>query len=215
MAFYGRNGRGQPDAAHRELVERGAMAFGFGPREALGRSRFLDVARMRHGVVYALHCCFPDLTRADIAFVMERDDHSTISHSVRAAKRLRERDNEFRQITDAIIAGDVQRPIVRAPVARTPTPPPVENRILMTAEQRAHDRLARDIEMVSAARRPGEAIRTIHTRGATALLSGDEITARRHQREAEIRARQMALLEEEQRKYNLPRRGRPLCEMVA
>lgn len=76
---------------------------------------------------------------------------------------------------------------------------------VMSATTRERERRAEDGRKESA----------VFFKVSSMRMAEDELEARRAQAQAERRARENYWLEQEQRKYGLPRRGRPLSGMVA
>lgn len=211
----------KPAPEHRDMVATVGRAFGVSALALLGHAKPRPLMRARHGLAFVLRGAFAELSLVDIAQVMGGRGHSTICNALMMAERLRAIDAEFVAITDALLAGEnlgaVPPPLTGpGPAWQGGRPRRVDGRWRMHPDEVALANLRFDIELAGEWRgrsRPLRARESMHSQDKF-RISPEEVVRRRAAREAEVRLRQIALLEEERRKYGLPKRGRALGEMV-
>lgn len=105
----------EPSSAQRAAVARVAEAFGFTADELYSRARPQQLARARQVACWLLRRRFPHLSYPMIGKVMAGRDHSTVIYACRQVEAWRERDERFREVTDALMEG-VPPPVVLAGV---------------------------------------------------------------------------------------------------
>lgn len=206
----------QPDQAHLDLAAKCATAFGFSLEDLQSPSRKPDVVRARFAAMAVLRACFPGLTLCKLGRVFRRQDHTSVRYALLRAEALRASDTEFREITAALVAGYEPPESAKVTEDREFAQTVAAQRRRLTSEEMRHLALRFAIEELDAPpRRAPRAPRPYREEIEKVRLQPHEIAARRAAREAEVRARQLALLEAERIRYNLPRRGRALFEMPA
>lgn len=195
-----------------------ARAFGVEPFLMAGGSRRDHVVRARHAGIWVIHRRWPEVSLSQIGRYYGGRDHSTIIHAVRTADDRRATCTAYRAATDALLAMELDAvPVIPADVAQqlmrmaaesaarmAPSGPSTQtmHRAFMAEVNTYPDPLPFQlgIQMKRQAGCPG--------------LQLDEIAARREAVLRERRAHELALLEAEQRRYRLPRRGLALSEMA-
>jgi hypothetical protein len=99
-----------------------ARAFGLEPYHIVGVRRRRHIARARFGAAWVLMHRFPVLSYHGIGKLLGGRDHSTVINEIERADDLRERDGEFRAITDALLHGEPVARVEPVPIARVPKP---------------------------------------------------------------------------------------------
>lgn len=110
-------GQWLPSSWQRAVFDNAGAAYGFTRGEMLAHRRHGLRPRARMAAVWALKTRWPALSWTQIALIAARD-HSTVIYNFRRAKDERERDGEFRALTDALVEG---RPVALVPVAASVT----------------------------------------------------------------------------------------------
>lgn len=113
-------GRWEPSAAQRGLRDDAARAFGIEPLAVIGRSRKRPIVRARHAATWVLKTRWPALSWPQVSAMLGGRDHSTAINAWKMAEIFRERDADYRAVTDALASN---RHVAKMPALRIPPPP--------------------------------------------------------------------------------------------
>lgn len=97
-------GAWEPSTAQRRVRDTVAEIFEVEPYKLVGRSRQKPLVHHRHTAIWVVHQCFPYLSRPMIGRLFGNRDHTTIIHALRNIEYRRERDAEYRELTDLIVS---------------------------------------------------------------------------------------------------------------
>lgn len=95
----------QPSTRHRKVRDEVARAFGLEPHVAIGRSRRAVIVWPRHVAVWVVRTVFPQLSFPMIGKLFGGRDHSSIIYGFEKVEYRREREPDFRALTDALVEG--------------------------------------------------------------------------------------------------------------
>ncbi|GAA3794687.1 hypothetical protein GCM10022600_15120 [Qipengyuania pelagi] len=206
---------GDPDMrAHRDAV---AKAFGVEPWLMASRSRKQPEAFVRQTGYWVLRTAFPAASFAALGRLFGGRDRTTIVHGVTLAERRRAIDADYRALTDQLAVRAGIDPVSQVLVDRlTPEPSPREPDEAELAAKQAMREARQIAREENAFPHPRVHTLGLQLKGEAGCprLDEAEVMRRRSEVLANRRAREIALLEQEQAKYRLPRRGLALSEMA-
>ncbi|MBX7459536.1 helix-turn-helix domain-containing protein [Qipengyuania huizhouensis] len=192
--------------------------FDVEPHLLPGRSRKKEVVRARDAAIWSMKMRWPEMSYPQIGHRFGGRDHSTIIHSKKKIDDARKRCPEMRRATDLLVT----MPLGKS----TAVPADLLERLAKRAEE---DRLRREkpsTEFKARQKQIDAEIREyadpkistlkLQLRGEAGCpsLAAEEIETRRQAVIRERKAREAGLLAQEQQRYGLRRRAKPLSEMV-
>lgn len=109
-----------PDAQWAEVRDRVCEAFGLPVFKLVAGGRKPYVVRVRKATAWVMRHKCKGISWLSIGRLMGGKDHSSVAHYIAGAEILRERDDEFRAITDAVMGDRVPpKPVVRKVVKKS------------------------------------------------------------------------------------------------
>lgn len=176
-----------------------------------GKSRARHLMMARKAAYYVLRQRHPRASYPSLARMLGGRNHSTFINGCRVAERLRDSSEDFRAITDALVAGDWEVPL----------PPGLKEEIRHLAEsaQEAEKPVLTFRQFhaeIAAYPEPKPNQLGIQLKGQRGCpgLSGEDIDRRRAETLRRRRAHEQRFLAQEQARYGLSRRGMALSEMT-